>query len=394
MSNELGMIPYGRQMIDEEDIQAVIEVLRSPYIARGPKVEEFERALCGAVGAPYGVAVSSGTAGLHIACLAAGISSGDEVITSPLTFIASANCAVYCGAKPIFVDIDPRTYNIDPREVEKKITERTKAIIPVHFAGQSCDMEVIIAIARVAQKRFGHKIWIIEDACHVLNSKYRGKQVGACEYGDMAIMSFHPVKHITSGEGGVVFTRDQKVAETLRRFRGHGITKNPDLLSQQPSPWYYEQIDLGYNYFLTDIQCALGISQLKKLSRFSKRRRGIVAQYNEAFRNLPHFKIPFESPDCESTFHLYIPQIDFQALGIDRATFFEELKKRGVGAQVHYIPVHLQPYYRKKFGTQYGDFPRAEAYYESCISLPLYPKMTDADVERVIRAVEEIISTN
>ena len=384
-------IPYAQQWIDEDDVEAVQKTLRSSYIARGPKVEEFERALCGAVGAPYGVAISSGTAGLHIACLAAGIGPGDEVITSPNTFIASANCAVYCGATPIFADIDPQTYNIDPKEIEKKITDRTRAIIPVHFAGQSCDMEKIVAIARTAEKRFGHKIWIIEDACHVLDSKYRGKQVGACDYGDMAVMSFHPVKHITSGEGGVVFTRDQRVAEKLRRLRGHGITRNPSLLSHQPGPWYSEQVDLGYNYFITDMQCALGISQLKKLARFSKRRKEIVAQYNEAFRNLPHFEIPFESPDCESIFHLYIPQIDFQELGIDRARFFDELKGRGVGVQVHYIPVHLQPYYQKKFGTKYGDFPRAEAYYEKCISLPLYPKMTDAEVERVIGSVKEVL---
>ena len=385
------MIPYGRQMIDEEDIRAVVEVLQSAYIARGPKAEEFEQALCTAIGAPYGVVVSSGTAGLHIACLAAGIGNGDEVITTPLTFIASANCAVYCGAKPIFADIDPRTYNIDPKEIEKKITERTKAIIPVHFAGQSCEMETIVSIVRDAERRFGHKIWIIEDACHVLDSKYRGKRVGACEYGDMAIMSFHPVKHITSGEGGVVFAKDKNTAEMLRRLRGHGITRDPALLSQQPGPWYSEQINLGYNYFLTDIQCALGISQLKKLPQFSARRKEIVAQYNKAFSGLSHITIPYEAAENESTFHLYVPKIDFSELGVNRAACMERLKKRGILTQVHYVPVHLQPFYQKTFSTKQGDFPCAEAYYEHCLSLPLFPAMSDSDVQRVIDGVVETI---
>lgn len=384
-------IPYARQWIDEDDIGAVIMALRSDYIARGPKMEEFEQTLIKVVGAPYAVVLSSGTAGLHTVCLAAGVGPGDEVITSPNTFVASANCAVYCGATPVFADIDPRTYNIDPEELEKKITERTKAVIPVHFAGQSCDMEMIVSIARAAEKKFGHKIWIIEDACHVLDSKYKGKQVGACDYGDMAVMSFHPVKHITSAEGGVVFTREGAIAEKLRRLRGHGITRDPALLSQNLGPWHHEQIELGYNYFITDIQCALGISQLKKLPQFAKRRKEIVRRYNEAFKNLPHVAIPFESPDCESTFHLYILQVDFRALGTDRTKFFERLKEKGVGVQVHYIPVHTQPYYQKHFGTKLGDFPNTEAYYERCVSLPLFPAMTNDDVERVIKAVTELV---
>ncbi|MBW1806295.1 MAG: aminotransferase class I/II-fold pyridoxal phosphate-dependent enzyme, partial [Deltaproteobacteria bacterium] len=269
------MIPYGRQYIDEDDIQAVTEVLRSEWLTQGPNTVEFESALCEIVGAGYAVAVNSGTSALHIACLAAGVKDGDEIITSSITFVASANCTVYCGGKPVFADIDPKTYNISPGEIEKRITDKTKAIIPVHFAGQSCDMEAIQQIVNDAEKKYGHKIYIIEDACHALGSKYKGNEAGSCEFSDMAVMSFHPVKHITTGEGGVVFTNDEKLDMKLKRLRSHGITSDPEeffskdlafqpsAFSLQPSvnPWYYEQQVIGYNYRITNIQCALGLSQ-------------------------------------------------------------------------------------------------------------------------------------
>lgn len=388
---EIPFIPYGRQWIDEDDIRAVIETLRSDCIARGPKSKEFEHALCSLTNAKHAVLVNSGTSALHIACLVAGVSPGDEVITSPITFVASANCAVYCGATPVFADIDSRTYNISSVEIEKKITEKTKAVIPVHFAGQSCDMESLRTIVQNAEKKYGHKIWIIEDACHVLDSRYKGEQVGSCTRSDMAIMSFHPVKHITTGEGGVVFTNDKVTAEKLERLRGHGITRDPRLLTHNPGFWYHEQIDLGYNYFITDFQSALGTSQLKKLPRFSHRRREIVKCYNEAFAHMEGMQIPFESRDNDSIFHLYVPLIDFNALKTDRRVFMEKLKNLGILTQVHYIPVHTQPFYQKHFGTKWGDFPKAEAYYQQCLSLPLYPAMEDSDVEYVIHAVKSVV---
>ncbi len=400
-------ISYGRQWIDENDIQAVAEVLRTDWITQGPKVEEFEKALSEHCGTKYAVAVNSGTAALHIACLAAGIGSGDEVITSPNTFVASANCAAYCGARPVFVDIDADTYNISPKEIEKKIARRTKAIIPVHFTGQSCDMDVIQRITKIAEKKYGHKIYIIEDACHALGSLYKDKKVGSCAFSDMTVMSFHPVKHITTGEGGAVFTNDENLRKRLKRFRSHGITSDPkdfinkDLafplqnskfkIQKLKNPWYYEQQDLGYNYRITDIQCALGLSQLEKLSIFRKRRREIVNIYNEAFSSVKNVQTPFESTECDSNFHLYVLLFDFEKIGVDRARFMLELKKKGIQTQVHYIPVHLQPFYQKNFGTKLGDCPNVEQYYQKCLSIPLYPAMVDQDVEKVIIEINNVI---
>ena len=385
-------ISYGRQWIDENDIQAVAEVLRTDRITQGPKIEEFERGLSDYCDAKYAVAVNSGTAALHIACLAASIGPGDEVITSPNTFVASANCAVYCGAKPVFADIDPDTYNLSPKKIEEKITQHTKAIIPVHFAGQSCDMETIRQIVNDAEKKYGHKIFIIEDACHALGSLYKGKKVGSCAFSDMTVMSFHPVKHITTGEGGVVFTNDENLYKRLKRFRSHGITSDPkdfinkDLafsvqnsklkIKKLINPWYYEQQELGNNYRITDIQCALGLSQLERLDMFRKRRREIVNIYNEAFSNVKNVQIPFESTECDSNFHLYVLLFDFEQIGIERAKFMNELKLKGIQTQVHYIPVHLQPYFRRNFGTKGGDCPNAEQYYQKCLSIPLYPHMS------------------
>jgi len=401
------IIPYGRQFIDEDDIKAVVEVLKSEKITQGPTVEEFEHELVKICGAEYAVAVNSGTSALHIACLAAGVKEGDEVITSPITFVASANCAVYCGGKPVFADIDPKTYNISPGEIEKNITDKTKAIIPVHFAGQSCDMEMIQQIVSDAEKIYGHKIYIIEDACHALGSKYKGNEVGSCAISDMTVMSFHPVKQITTGEGGVVLTNNDELSKKLRMFRSHGIASEPEeffskdlafdsnnsksSLLKSPNPWYYEQQVLGYNYRITNIQCALGISQLKKLDMFCKRRREIVDKYNAAFFDSKFLQIPFENQNCDTNFHLYVLLFDFEGIGIDRARFMLLLRKKGFYTQVHYIPVHLQHYYRKNFKTDWGDCPNAEDYYKKCLSIPLFPAMTKSEVEETIHEIKNIV---
>jgi len=404
----LRTIPYGKQSIDERDVASVSSVLRSKWLTQGPNTAEFESALCNIVSTGYAVAVNSGTSALHIACLAAGVKDGDEVITSPITFVASANCAVYCGGKPIFADIDPKTYNISPREIEKRITDKTKAVIPVHFAGQSCDMEVIQQIVSDAEIKYGHKIFIIEDACHALGSKYKGNEVGSCVFSDMTVMSFHPVKHITTGEGGVVLTNNDKLSKKLRMFRSHGTTSEPEEFiskdlafpsnnsqlttpNSPPNPWYYEQQVIGYNYRITNIQCALGLSQIKKLEKFRKRRKEIVNQYNSVFKDLEFLQIPFEDQNCNSNFHLYVLLFDFEGIGIDRASFMALLREKGFYTQVHYIPVHLQHYYRKNFRTDWGDYPNAEAYYKKCLSIPLFPAMTDIDIENVIVAVHKVL---
>ena len=397
-------IPYGKQYIDSEDIKSVIETLQSSNLTQGPKIKEFEDSLCHVTDAQFAVAVNSGTSALHIACLAAGIAPGDEVITSSNTFVASSNCVVYCNAKPVFADINPKTYNVSPEEIEKKISERTKAIIAVHFAGQSCDMEAIYNIVKMAEKKYRHTIFIIEDACHALGSRYKNKHVGSCVFSDMAVMSFHPAKHITTGEGGIVLTNDETLYKTLRRLRSHGITGDPKeflyrdrafqplSVSNQTlmNPWYYEQLDLGYNYRITDIQCALGLSQIKKLHKFCNRRRKIVNRYNETFSSIESIQIPFESKDCDSNFHLYVLLLDFNKIGIERAQFMIELKRRGIQTQVHYIPVHSQPFYQRKFNTKWGDCPNAEHYYQKCLSIPLYPAMDSQNVERVIKEIKDM----
>jgi dTDP-4-amino-4,6-dideoxygalactose transaminase len=319
--------------------------------------------------------------------------------------VASANCAVYCGAKPVFADIDLKSYNVTTEEIEKKITARTRAVIPVHFAGQSCDMETTYTIVKNKEEEFSNKIYIIEDASHALGSFYKGNHVGSCVYSDMTVMSFHPVKHITTGEGGAVLTNDEMLYKKLRRLRSHGITNNPkefvykdqafqnsELNSQSLlNPWYYEQVDLGYNYRITDIQCALGISQFKKLRTFCNRRREIANMYNDAFSSIESIQIPFESENCDSNFHLYVLLFNFNQIGIERTQLMVELKRHGIQTQVHYIPVHTQPYYREKFGTRWGDCPNAEEYYQKCISIPLYPTMCNNDVRRVIAEVTNMV---
>lgn len=384
-------IPYGRQSIDEDDVKAVIEVLHSSNLTQGPKVANFESALREVAGANYVVAVNSGTSALHIACLAAGVGPGDEVITSPNTFVASANCVVYCGATPVFSDIDPRTYNISPTEIERKITGKTRAIIPVHFAGQSCDMEAIKCIRDSEEKKYGHKIFIIEDACHALGSLYKGKKVGSGVFSDMTVLSFHPVKHITTGEGGAVLTNDEFLYKRLRRLRSHGITSSKDefmsrdneTLAKDGAPWLYEQIELGYNYRITDIQCALGISQLRKLPDFTKRRTELVELYNSLFSGLNFVTTQYESPLCRTNFHLYVLLVDFNKTSKNRIQLMLGLRDKGIQTQVHYIPVHTQPYFQEKFGYKWGEYPVAEDYYKKCLSIPLFPSMSNGEARTV-----------
>lgn len=395
---KIRLLPYGRQWVDENDIASVMNVLRSDRITQGPRVDEFEWALTEYTGAKYAVAVNSGTAALHIACLAAEAGSGEEVITSPITFTASANCAVYCGSKPVFADIDFKTYNIDPKEINKKINRQTKVVIPVHFAGQSCDMESISKIVKGKESKLGKKIYIIEDACHALGSLYKNRKVGSCDFSDMVVMSFHPVKNITTGEGGIVLTNNEELYKRLKRFRNHGITNdskefmNFELAFQDSmiNPWYYEQIDLGFNYRITDIHCALGISQLKRIEYFIKRRREIVESYNKVLKNLDNLHLPFESHDSVSAFHLYVLLFDFDKIGKSRAEIMEELKKNGVGTQVHYIPVYKHPYYQR-LGYHGNDCPNAETYYKKALSIPLFPMMDDKQVLFVIDAIKKVL---
>jgi len=327
-------IPYGRQWIDEKDIREVVKVLKSDWITQGTKVEEFEKAVAKYCGAKYAVTVSSGTAALHSAYSVAGIGVGDEVITSPITFAATANAVVYCGGKPVFADIQKDTFNIHPKEIGKKITKKTKAITPVDFAGHPCDLN---EIKKIAKK---YNLLIIEDAAHALGSEYRGKKIGNLT--DMTILSFHPVKHITTGEGGMILTNNKDFYEKLKIFRNHEIVKKP-----KKGGWYYEIEKPGFNYRLTDFQCALGISQLKKIDKFIKRRREIVAKYNEAFKDVKEIITPAERKYVKSAWHIYPIQLNLEKLKVNRKRIFEELQKEGIGVQIHYIPLHLQPFYRK-----------------------------------------------
>lgn len=375
------VIPYGKQWIQEDDIKAVVDVLRSDYITTGPKVEEFERVVAEYVGAKYAVAVSNGTAALHIACLAAGISPGDEVITTPITFAASANCILYCGGTPVFADIDPDTYNIEPDNIRKKVTPQTKALIPVHFAGQPCDMDAIHEIAKE------YHLIVIEDGAHALGAEYKGRKIGALS--DMTIFSFHPVKSITTGEGGMVITNDEKLYQKLRMFRGHGITRDIVQLKYNEGLWYYEQQLLGFNYRITDIQCALGISQMKKLDKFLKRRRELVYRYNEAFRNCEDIVIPYQREETDSGWHLYVIQV----LNHDRKQIFERLRENGIGVNVHYIPVYKHPYYREN-GYLEEYCGNAEEVYKHMISLPLYPLLTNEEQDIVVANVKRLIEND
>ena len=393
---EKKFIPYGKQSVDEEDIQAVVDVMKGDWLTQGPKIAEFEKTLSARVGAGFGVALATGTAALHAACFAAGIGEGDEILTAPITFAASGNCALFLGAHVRFVDVRPDTYCLDPKKLEKAITKKTKAVIPVDFAGQPCDMEEINAIAKK------HGLTVIHDAAHSLGASYRKNPVGSLA--DMTIFSFHPVKLITTGEGGMVVTSRKDLDAKLRLFRTHGITTEESLMSGSAvsdnegpcvsnppgrAGWYYDMIALGYNFRITDLQCALGLSQLKKLEGFIRRRREIALRYTEAFSKNDCLIPPHQEKDRQSAWHLYMLRLRLDRLKKSRRQIFDELRSLGIGVHVHYIPLHLLSYYRKRFGHKRGDFPIAEAYYDSALTLPLFPSLTDEDVDRVIRTVLE-----
>jgi perosamine synthetase len=375
-------LPYGRQWIDEEDIEAVVKVLKGDYLTTGPTINDFEHGVARYVGAKYAVAFSSGTAALHGACYAAGIGQGDEVITTPLTFAASANCVLYQGGTPVFADIDDETYNICPSSIEKQVTEKTKAIIPVDFTGQPVDLDSILKIAKEKN------LIVIEDAAHALGATYRGKKVGSIS--DMTMFSFHPVKHITSGEGGIITTNNIEYYEQLLKFRSHGITREQNEMESHHGPWYYEMHSLGYNYRMTDIQAALGLSQIKKISRYVELRQEYVRMYNTAFKEVKQIQIPYQRNEGISSWHLYIIRLQMDKLKVGRKEIFEALVRENIGVNVHYIPVYLHPYYQK-LGYKQGLCPIAEKVYADIITLPLFPKMSKEDVYDVIKAVKKVI---
>lgn len=375
---------YGHQWIDESDVQAVSDVLRSDALTCGPAVTKMERTLADYTGANYAVAVSNGTAALHCACIAAGVGPGDEVITTPITFAASANCALYCGARPVFADINPKTYNIDPASIRAHITERTKAVVAVDFTGQAVENDEIRKICDE------YHLIFIEDAAHAIATTYRGKRVGSLA--DMTCFSFHPVKTVTGGEGGAVTTNSKELYQKLVLAHTHGITHDEELMEEAPheGPWVYEQVSLGFNYRLTDFQAALITSQMQKLEKFAARRKAIVARYNEAFADLPEIFIQEEIPESDTCRHLYIIQLDLEKLSCTRREFFDAMSAENVQCQIHYVPVYWFPYYQH-LGYEKGLCPNAEAVYAGIMSIPLYPAMTDWDVEDVIHAVRKVV---
>ncbi|MCR4788098.1 MAG: UDP-4-amino-4,6-dideoxy-N-acetyl-beta-L-altrosamine transaminase [Lachnospiraceae bacterium] len=375
-------IYYGHQYIDDADIRAVVDVMKSDYLTCGPKIGELEKKLCDITGAKYAVVCANGTAALHIACMAAGVKDGDEVITTPITFAASANCALYCGARPVFADINPETYNIDPENVKKLTTSKTKAVVAVDYTGQSVQLDELL------EHCHANGITLIEDGAHVIGTKYKGRMNGSIA--DMTTLSFHPVKTVTSGEGGAVLTNDEKLYKKLLLYRAHGITRDVSLMEHESDgPWYYEMVDMGYNYRITDMQAALLISQLDKLPVFSKRRKEIVARYNEAFSKLDNIFVQKEIPESDTTRHLYILRIVPEKISIDRRRFFDALAAENVICNVHYIPVYYFPQY-ERLGYKKGLCPNAEKLYDEMLSLPLYYAMSDEDVESVIEAVTRI----
>lgn len=376
-------ISYGRQFVDEEDIEAVVKVLRGDFLTCGPSIHALEEKLCEVTGAKYAVAVSNGTAALHIAAMAANFGPGDEVIVSSITFAASSNCVLYCGATPVFADINPETYNIDPESIKKLITPKTKGIVAVDFTGQAVEMDEIRAIAKE------HNLIVIEDAAHAIGTKYKGSPVGS--NADMTCFSFHPVKTVTAGEGGAVTTNDEALYKRLLRLRSHGITRNQDeMVHPTDAAWYNEQVELGYNYRMTDFQAALLSSQLKKLPGFSARRKEIVETYNKAFADMPEIFVQKEIPESDTTRHLYILRLNLETLNCDRRQFFDALYAENTCPQVHYLPVYWHSHY-EKLGYEKGLCPNAEKLYNEIMSIPLYPGMTDGDVADVIAAVKKVV---
>lgn len=375
------MIPYGRQDITQDDIDAVVKVLRSDFLTQGPMVPRFEEAVARYCGAQYAVAVNSATSALHIACLALGLGPGDRLWTSPITFVASANCGLYCGAEVDFVDIDPRTYNLSPQALERKLIEAEregrlpKIVVPVHLCGQSCDMETIHALSQ----KFGFRI--IEDASHAIGGRYQGEPIGGCRYSDITVFSFHPVKIITTAEGGMALTNDAELANRMTLLRSHGITREPAQMTRESDgSWYYQQIALGYNYRMTDLQAALGYSQLARLDQYVERRNELAQRYNRLLSDLP-IAVPAKlNPGDRSAFHLYVVLLESET---DRQDVFKEMRVSDIGVNVHYIPVHTQPYYQQ-LGFSPGDYPVAESYYRRAITLPLFPTMTGVEQDRVV----------
>jgi len=376
------MIPYGKQSIDDRDIRAVVDALRSDFLTTGPKIAEFEQCVADYVGAEYGVAVANGTAALHCAMNAIGIKPGDEVIVPVITFAATANCVIYQGGTPVFVDVVPETLLINPEEVEKKITDKTKAIVSVDFAGQPCDYDRLQAIVQ----KFG--LYLVSDSCHALGAEYKNNRLGS--FSDLTVFSFHPVKHITTGEGGMIVTNNSDLCKKMKRFRNHGI--DLDVRQRQAlESWNYQVTDLGYNYRLTDIQCALGLSQMKKLSLFLKKRRKIAAQYEKAFCSVKEITPLHVENNILHAYHLYVIRVQE---GLDRKKIFQKLRNDGIGVNVHYIPLHYHPFYQKKLACRKGNFPVAERVYEEIISLPIFPEMTDDEVKSVIDSVKASIEGN
>lgn len=373
------LLPYGHQWIEEEDINAVAEVLRSDWITQGPKIEEFERKVAEYCGVKYAVAFSSGTAALHAACAVAGISEGDEAITTPITFAATANAITCSGGKPVFADIREDTLNIDSNEIKRRISPRTKVILPVDFAGHPADLNEIKTIAEEKG------LIIIEDACHALGAEYEGSKVGSLA--DMTAFSFHPVKHITTGEGGMILTNNEEFCQKLKTFRHHGIVHKPN-----EGPWYYEISQSGHNLRITDFQCALGLSQLKKLDFFIQRRREIAARYNEALTKIDGIITPFEEDFVKMVYHIYVIQLRAEMLKVGRKEIFKALRAENIGVNVHYMPIHLHPFYKSNFGYKRGDYPMAERYYDRAITLPIFPKMSNDDAEDVVRAVRRVVT--
>ena len=385
------MIPYGRQDISQADIDAVIAVLQSDYLTQGPVVPRFELKVAEHVGARYALAVNSATSALHVACLALGLGPGDRLWTSPITFVASANCALYCGAIVDFVDIDPRTYNLCPIALEHKLqqAERSgclpKVVVPVHLCGQPCDMQAIYALAQ----RYGFRV--IEDASHAIGGKYQGSFIGDCRYSDITVFSFHPVKIITTAEGGMALTNDAQLAERMSLLRSHGITREPEKMTREADgPWYYQQIELGFNYRMTELQGALGLSQMERLNRYVARRHELAQRYDTLLAGLP-LQTPWQHPNSYSGLHLYVIRLHLDQLGSSHRQVFECLREQGIGVNLHYIPVHLQPYY-ERLGFQRGDFPQAESYYREAISLPMFQTMTEQQQDAVITALQRAIA--